>query len=106
MLIGSGRGWWALSIELGRYCLLKGGLTMEPYLGSGTLLTPSNPPSFVKAPIGVPRATSQSGFPHSLISDGSVVDVVSKSLYSRITSHLCSPNIFLGKVEIVRDGGE
>ena len=106
MLIGSGRGWWALSIELGRYCLLKGGLTMEPYLGSGTLLTPSNPPSFVKAPIGVPRATSQSGFPHSLISDGSVVDVVSKSLTRVLPLCLSSPNLFLGKVETVKDGGE
>ena len=79
---------------------------MEPYLGSGTLLTPSNPPSFVKAPIGVPRATSQSGFPHSLISDGSVVDVVSKSLTRVLPLFLSSPNLFLGKVQTVRDGGE
>ena len=49
MLIGAGRGGWALSIELGRYCLVKGGLTMEPYLGP--LLTPSSPRSFVKAAI-------------------------------------------------------
>ena len=64
MLIGAGRGGWALSIELGRYCLVKGGLTMEPYLGP--LLTPSNPRSFVKAAIGeVPHHpwTSQSGVP-------------------------------------------
>ena len=45
----SRKGRWALSIELGRYCLLKGGLTMEPYLGP--LLTPSSPRSFVKAAI-------------------------------------------------------
>ena len=77
MLIGAGRGGWALSIELGRYCLVKGGLTMEPYLGP--LLTPSNPRSFVKAAIvEVPHTTRgrvNLGFPHSLISDGSVVDV-------------------------------
>ena len=45
----SRKGSWALSIELGRYCLVKGGLTMEPYLGP--LLTPSSPRSFVKAAI-------------------------------------------------------
>ena len=62
MLIGAGRGGWALSIELGRYCLVKGGLTMEPYLGP--LLTPSNPRSFVKAAIGLGFLwTSQSGVP-------------------------------------------